>query len=212
MSRPILINRVLRETGWLNVRPGPFGESFDSFTSKAFAVCDHQVAHVYVSDAEDVGRVSEGVAVIPGVARVYRGEERGEIGLDHPRAGEIVALSGPEAWFAYPFWLDDRNAPDYARTVDIHRKPGYDPCELFFDPKLLWPTGRAMRRLLQKKLGFRTLFDVIPLDPGLVKGSHGLRAANPQDRPILIGDGPKPGEIATEDVHGLMLRAMFPDG
>jgi predicted AlkP superfamily pyrophosphatase or phosphodiesterase len=212
VSRPILINRVLREAGWLNVRPGPFGESFDSFTSKAFAVCDHQVAHVYVSDADDVGRISEGVAVIPGVARVYRGEERGKIGLDHPRAGEIVALSEPEAWFAYPFWLDDRNAPDYARTVDIHRKPGYDPCELFFDPKLLWPTGRAMRRLLQKKLGFRTLFDVIPLDPGLVKGSHGLRAANAQDRAILIGDGPEPGEIATEDVHGLMLRAMFPDG
>ena len=73
-----------------------------------------------------------------------------------------MLLSKPEAWFAYPFWLDDELAPDYARTVDIHRKPGYDPCELFFDPKLLWPKGRAIRRLLQKKLGFRTLFDVVP--------------------------------------------------
>ena len=68
-------------------------------------------------------------------------EARHEIGLDHPRSGEIVALSEPDAWFAYPFWLDDGQAPDYARTVDIHRKPGYDPCELFFDPKIALAEG-----------------------------------------------------------------------
>jgi predicted AlkP superfamily pyrophosphatase or phosphodiesterase len=212
VSRPILINRALRNSGWLNVRAGPFGESFDSFTSKAFAVCDHQVAHVYVANAKDLTRVGDFVADIPGVAQVYHGEERRAIGLGHARSGEIIALSDPHAWFAYPFWLDDKNAPDYARTVDIHRKPGYDPCELFFDPKLLWPAGRAMRRLLQKKLGFRTLFDVIPLDAGLVKGSHGLHAMNPEDRPILVADGPEPRELAMEDVHGLMLRALFPEG
>ena len=89
-----------------------------------------------------------------------------------------MALSEPDSWFAYPYWLDDRLAPDFARTVDIHRKPGYDPCELFFDPKLLWPKGRAIRRLIQKKLGFRTLFDVVPLDPRLVRGSHGLPAGH----------------------------------
>ena len=110
----------------------------------------------------------------PGVGR----EERAEVGLWHPRAGEMVALSEPDAWFAYPFWLDDRRAPDYARTVDIHRKPGYDPCELFFDPKLGGRRARV-RRLLQKKLGFRTLFDVVPLDAALVRGSHGLPAADP---------------------------------
>ena len=127
-----------------------------------------------------------------GVSGVLGGAERRQIGLDHPRAGELVVLSQADAWFAYPYWLDDRLAPDFARTVDIHRKPGYDPCELFFDPQLLWPKGRAIRRLIQKKLGFRTLFDVIPLDPKLVKGSHGVPAHKAEDKPILIGDGPAP--------------------
>ena len=120
-----------------------------------------------------------------------------------------MALAEPDAWFAYPFWLDDRWAPDYARTVDIHRKPGYDPCELFFDPKLWWPKGRAAWRLLQKKLGFRTLFDVVPLDAGLVRGSHGLAAADAQDRPLLIGEGPAPaeGELPMTAAHDLILAA-----
>ncbi len=143
---------------------------------------------------------------------MLEGEERGELGLDHPRAGDLIALSEDDAWFAYPYWMDDRRAPDFARTVDIHRKPGYDPCELFFDPHRLWPQGRAMVRLLQKKLGFRTLFDVIPLDATLVKGSHGLRAGRAEDRPILIGDGPPPaadGSIPLPEVHGLLLRALM---
>ncbi len=106
--------------------------------------------------------------------------------------------------------MDDRRAPDFARTVNIHAKPGYDPCELFFDPKLLWPMGRMVRRLVRKKLGFRTLFDVVPLDPGLVKGSHGAPVAEAQDRPVLIGDGPAPpgDEVAMTDVRDLVLRAL----
>ncbi len=212
VSRAVLPNRVLRRAGLLHVRPGPFGEVFDPLTSRAFAVCDHQLAHVYVADPADRPRVAEVLSAEPGVATIYDGERRGEIGLDHPRSGELVALAEPDAWFAYPFWLDDRRAPDFARTVDIHRKPGYDPCELFFDPKLTWPVGRAMFRLAQKKLGFRTLFDVVPLDPSLVRGSHGLPAARPEDRPLLIADGPAPGgpeAVATADVHGLLLGALF---
>src|SRR5205085_10689796 len=127
-------------------------------------------------------------------ARTFAGEERAEIGLHHERAGEVVVLSEPAAWFAYPFWVDDRLAPDYARTVDIHRKSGFDPCELFFDPALRWPKGRAAWRLLQKKLGFRTLFDVVPLDATLVRGSHGLAAQDAADGPLLIADGPAPAE------------------
>src|SRR5439155_5050387 len=161
VGRAVLPNRALRQAGLLAVRPGPFGETVDHFTSRAFAVCDHQVAHVYIPDPEDVPRARDVLAALPGVARVAAGEERGELGLRHERSGELVALSEPDAWFAYPFWLDDRLAPDYARTVDIHRKPGFDPCELFFDPGLLWPRGRVLWRLVQKKLGFRTLFDVI---------------------------------------------------
>ncbi|AGA29338.1 putative AP superfamily protein [Singulisphaera acidiphila DSM 18658] len=214
VSRPILINRLLRSAGLLVARDGPFGEALDTFQSRAMAVCDHQLAHIYVRDAHDLERVRELLLGQPGVAQVLAGESRGEWGLDHPRSGELVALSEPDAWFAYPYWLDDRRAPDFARTVDIHRKPGYDPCELFFDPALRWPQGRAMLRLAQKKLGFRTLFDLIPLDATLVRGSHGLRAATQEDRPILIGDGPTPsadGTIEMVDAHGLLLRALVPE-
>jgi predicted AlkP superfamily pyrophosphatase or phosphodiesterase len=216
VSRPVLLNRVLREAGLLGVRPGPFGETLDPFESRALAVCDHQHAHVYLG----CGRAGDGLldqvggllATVPGVARVLAREERGQIGLDHPRAGDLVVLAERGAWFAYPYWLDDRVAPDFARTVDIHRKPGYDPCELFFDPRLWWPKGRALSRLAQKKLGFRTLFDVIPLDPTLVRGSHGLPAENPDDQPVLIGNGEAPtdqGSIPMTDVRDLVLRALF---
>jgi len=211
--RPVALNRALRRAGFLTVRNGPFGETLDTFASRAFAVCDHQLAHVYVKEAEDVSRVRDLLAQEPGVGRVLAGDERAEIGLDHDRSGEIVVLSEPDAWFAYPYWLDDAVAPDFARTVDIHRKPGYDPCELFFDPGLPWAKGRAMRRLIQKKLGFRTLFDVIPLDPSLVRGSHGLAVADPLDRPILIADGPAPTEamLETTDFHGMLLNALACD-
>src|SRR5262249_4464147 len=145
----------------------------------------------------------------PGVARVLGGKERGEIGLDHPRSGELVLLSEADAWFAYSFWLDDNVAPDYARTVAIHHKPGYDPCELFFDPKLTAPKLKAAWRLVQKKLGFRMKMDVIPLDARLVRGSHGLAAAEAQDRPLLIGDGPAPGDdLKMTDVHGILTHAL----
>ena len=210
VSRPVYLNRALREAGLLTVRDGPFGETLETFHSRAFAVCDHQLAHVYVADPADRSRVGDVLAGLKGVARVLEGDERGEVHLRHPRSGELVALSEPDAWFAYPFWLDDRRAPDYARTIDIHRKPGYDPCELFFDPKLLWPKGRTAWRLLQKKLGFRTLFNVVPLDAGLVRGSHGLSAADAADRPLLIGDGPAPAEaeLPMTSVRDQALGAM----
>jgi predicted AlkP superfamily pyrophosphatase or phosphodiesterase len=212
VNRPVYLNRVLREAGLLAVRPGPFGETLDTFGSRAFGVCDHQLAHVYCGRCEDRERVRDAIAATPGVARVLAGDERGELGLDHPRAGEFVVLAQDQAWFAYPYWLDDRSAPDFARTVDIHRKPGYDPCELFFDPRRFWPKGRAIGRLLQKKLGFRTLFDVVPLDANLVRGSHGLRSPTDADGPILVGDGPPPsgeGTIPMPAVHGLLLGALI---
>jgi predicted AlkP superfamily pyrophosphatase or phosphodiesterase len=209
VRQPVYLNRTLRDRGWLAVRPGPFGEMLDLFESRAFAVCDHQLAHVYVRDVAEVPRVRDALAEQPGVARLYAGAERAELDLVHPRSGELVALAKPDAWFAYPYWLDDRRAPDFARCVDIHRKPGYDPCELFFDPALWWPRGRAAWRLVQKKLGFRTRFDVVPLDAAIVRGSHGLAAADAVDRPVLIGDGPPPGaDVAMTDVRDLVLRAL----
>jgi predicted AlkP superfamily pyrophosphatase or phosphodiesterase len=209
VSRLVEPNRALRRAGLLSVRPGPFGETLETFTSPAFAVCDHQLAHVYVRQAEDIPRVRELLAGLTGVGRVLAGEERAEFDLDHERAGEVIVLSAPDAWLAYPFWLDDRQAPDYARTVDIHRKPGYDPCELFFNPRLWWPKGRAAWRILQKKLGFRALVDVIPLDAGLVRGSHGLLAGSAEDRPLLVGDGPAPAaELPMTAVRDLVLEAL----
>jgi predicted AlkP superfamily pyrophosphatase or phosphodiesterase len=209
VDQPVYLNRVLREAGWLQVRGGPFGEQLDTFSSDAFAVCDHQLAHVYVKQPALIEMIAARLREVPGVDQVYTGEARAELGLLHPRSGEIVVLSKPKAWFAYPFWLDDKLAPDYARCIDIHRKPGFDPCELFYDPKLLWPMGRAIRRLMQKKLGFRTLFDVIPLDASLVKGSHGLWATDVQDRPLLVGDGTSPaGELKMTDVKQIVLDAL----
>jgi len=196
----------------LTVRHGPFGEQLDTLESRAFAVCDHQVAHVYVKAEEDYSQVQDILRGLPGVARVLAGEERTEVGLRHRRSGELVMLAEPDAWFAYPFWLDDRLAPDYARTVNIHAKPGYDPCELFFDPKLWWPKGRVLRRLVQKTLGFRTLFDMVPLDAMLVKGSHGLAGTGRghEDWPILIGQGPAPADsaVAMPAVRDLVLAAL----
>jgi hypothetical protein len=216
VQRPILLNRTLRVAGLLSIRPGPFGEILDTFASQAFAVCDHQVAHVYLNRADDsqLKRVRELISGIPGVTRVLAGAERASIGLDHPRAGDMVALCAADSWFAYPYWLENERAPDFARTVDIHRKPGYDPCELFFDPRLWWPEGRALVRLAQQKLGFRTLFDVVPLDPNLVRGSHGVPALIPHDKPVLIGDGPAPVDadsMPLTDAHHVLLRVLFPD-
>lgn len=211
VRRPVLLNRVLREAGWLHVRPGPFGEILDTFASEAFAVCDHQFAHIYVRDPSRIEAVRERVAAEPGVDRVLTGVGREEWGLDHPRSGELVALSDPVSWFAYPFWDDDDRAPDYARTVDIHRKPGYDPCELLFDPAIPWPKARVVRRLIGKKLGFRTLMDVIPLDPTLVRGSHGRPASAPEDQPVWIGEGEPPGPSECYPMTSLrphVLRAL----
>jgi predicted AlkP superfamily pyrophosphatase or phosphodiesterase len=216
VTRPVLLNRVLREAGFLKVRRGPFGEMLDTFASRAFAVCDHQLAHIYVDRRDDhvCQEIESLLGALPGVARIVTGANRSAIGLDHPRAGDLVVLSAADSWFAYPYWLDDRMAPDFAPTVDIHRKPGYDPCELFFDPKLLWPQGRAIFRVGCKKLGLRALVDVVPLDATLVRGSHGIPAQQLLDKPVLIGDGPAPPEadsIPMTSVHDLLLRACFPD-
>jgi predicted AlkP superfamily pyrophosphatase or phosphodiesterase len=213
VHRPIYLNRELRRAGLLEVRPGPFGEMLETFTSRAFAVCDHQLAHVYANDAADLERVGDVLGGLPGVARVLAGEERAEVQLRHLRAGDLVVLAESDAWFAYPFWLDDRKAPDFARTIDIHRKPGYDPCELFFDPRLRWPRARVARRLVQKRLGLRMLLDVVPLDAGLVHGSHGLAAVESADRPLLIGDGPAPAErdLPMCGVYDWLLRALDSD-
>lgn len=193
---PVYPNRALRQAGLLAVRDGPFGEQLDTFASRAFAVCDHQLAHVYAEDSTAARQAFDVLCALPGVARALAGGRRCELNLEHPRSGELILLAEPNTWFAYPFWLNDRRAPDYARSVAIHHKPGFDPCELYFDPKLRFPKMRVVRRLLQRSLGFRMTMDVIPLDASLVRGSHGLAASHDADRPLWIGDGPSPGSAA----------------
>jgi predicted AlkP superfamily pyrophosphatase or phosphodiesterase len=204
------INRVLRESGDVRVRETLGFELLDPGGSRAFAVADHQVAHVYVRDRTDVARVRALLERTPGIGRVLDDAGKRELGLDHPRAGELVAIAEPGHWFTYYYWLDDAKAPDFARTVDIHRKPGYDPAELFIDPQLRTPKVRIAWRLAQKALGMRMLMDVIPLAPELVRGTHGRPAAHPEVGPLVIGSRP---DFAAErfdarDIKGLMLRHL----
>ncbi len=186
VSRPVHVNRALRQQGLLSIRMEEGLERLDCGASRAFAVADHQIAHVYVRDPADAPAVRDLLADLPGVEQVLEGPSRAEQGLDHGRAGDVVLVADRDAWFTYYFWTDDQVAPDYARTVDIHRKPGYDPAELFLDPQLSFPKLKIIRRLLGKKLGFRNLMDVIGLDAGPVRGSHGRRADHPDEGPILL--------------------------
>jgi predicted AlkP superfamily pyrophosphatase or phosphodiesterase len=202
------INRVLREAGFVRVRVEQGGELLDAGASRAFAVTDHQVAHVYARDAGDVPAVRELCARVEGVASVLDRDGKRAHGLDHPRAGELVLVAKPGRWFSYPYWLDDARAPDFARCVEIHRKPGYDPCELFIDPKIRFPKLALGRRLFRKSIGMRTLMDVIPLDAGLVRGSHG-RVLSGAEGPVLMGRGIGGGSMAMEQVRDVILETLF---
>lgn len=181
VSKPIHINRILREAGYLEVRDGPFGEMLLPGESAAFAVSDHQVAHVYVRDENRREDVRKLLRSVPDIQAVL---DPAELELDHARSGELIALSNSDAWFTYYYWIKDDRAPDFAPTVDIHRKPGYDPVELF-----MTSMPRVMYRLAQKKLGFRYKMDVIPLDATLVRGSHGLPNPSP-DGAVVVGPTP----------------------
>jgi predicted AlkP superfamily pyrophosphatase or phosphodiesterase len=184
-------NRALRDAGLLRVREELGREQLDPGASAAFAVADHQIAHVYVKDRARIPEVRALLEKLPGVERVLDDEGKRAFGLDHARSGELVAISTADRWFSYYFWFDDARAPDFARTVDIHSKPGYDPVELFLDPALAVPGLTVARKLLARKLGFRTLLDVIPLDASLVRGSHGRVTDRAEDGPLFMTWSPE---------------------
>ncbi len=213
VSRPVHLNRRLREHGLIAVREELGRELLDAGASAAFAVADHQIAHVYVNDPARLPEVRSLLAETEGVAEVLDEAGKRARHLDHPRSGELVALAAPDAWFTYYYWLDDRLAPDYARTVDIHRKPGFDPVELFLDPVLRLPKAKVGLTLLKKQLGFRYLMDVVPLDPSLVRGSHGVLTA-PGAGPLFVTqrlDLLRTSEIDATDVCGLILSHLQGD-
>jgi predicted AlkP superfamily pyrophosphatase or phosphodiesterase len=210
VSRPVHLNRMLRSHGLLTVRDELGRELLDAGASAAFAVADHQLAHVYVNDPSRLHLVRDLLAATPGVARVLDDDGKRLLHLDHPRSGDLIALAEPDAWFAYYYWTHDDRAPDFARTVDIHRKPGYDPAELFLDPSLSLPRVRIAAKLLRRKLGFRILMDVIPLDATLVRGSHGLPTA-PDRGPLLMTSRPEhlgSSQLPPTSVSDLIMRHL----
>jgi predicted AlkP superfamily pyrophosphatase or phosphodiesterase len=209
VDTPVHLNRIFRERGWLTVKDELGLEILDAGASKVFAVADHQVAHIYLNDAALEKSVRELLEKTSGVENILGRAEKIAAGIDHPRAGDLIAVAAENAWFTYYYWLDDTRAPDFARTVDIHRKPGYDPVELFLDPKIPLVKLKIAWRLLQKKLGLRMLMDVIPLDATLVKGSHGRRPADKKDWPVFITSQPEilgAKEIESTDVFHALLR------
>jgi len=181
----------------------------DPGASRAFAVSDHQIAHVYVRDVDDISAVKALLENTAGIERVLDKTQKNDLNIDHERAGDLVAIAEQGAWFTYYYWLDDNKAPDFARTIDIHRKPGYDPTEMFIDPDIKLPMVKIAWRLLQKKLGMRMLLDVIPLKPELIKGSHGRLPSSEQKGPLIIA--PKRlvrEQINMDEVYELILEAF----
>jgi predicted AlkP superfamily pyrophosphatase or phosphodiesterase len=209
VDRPVDINRELRRAGLLKVYDQDGMEYLDPWTSRAFAVADHQVAHVYVSHPGDVDGVAALLAGVDGVDAVLGEQSKKEHGLDHPRSGELVAVAAPRAWFTYYYWLDDQRAPDFARLVEIHRKPGYDPAELFFDHSDRLVKARSGLALVRKRIGMRYAMRVVPLDPSRVRGSHGRLPGNADEAPVfLCSDSALDATnfIAATQVKGLLLE------
>ena len=212
VSGAVHINRVLRRAGLIRVRDELGREILDAGASEAFAVADHQIAHVYVRRPERIAEVKALLEREEGVEVVLDAAGKAERGLDHPRSGELVAVARADRWFTYYFWLDDDRAPDYARTVDIHRKPGYDPAELFLDPALRAPKLKVGMKLAKKALGFRYLMDVIPLDASLVRGSHGRPCDDAASGPLLMSNAPEllpEGDVEATAVREIMLKHVF---
>ena len=188
VSKSVHLNRIFRQKGWIQVKDELGKETLDAGTSTVFAVADHQVAHVHVNDKSKLAEVKALLEKTPGVEKVLDESGKKEYHIDHARSGDLVVVADAESWFTYYFWLDDAKAPDYARCVDIHRKPGYDPVELFLNPAIKFPMVTVGSKVLKKKLGFRYLMDVIPLDATLVKGAHGRVPESDLDKPLFISD------------------------
>lgn len=128
-------NRRLMDAGLFRTRAVDEMLYPDFFHYEAFAMVDHEVAHVYVADPAKIEFVRNTFVGLPGVEKVWTRAEAAAVGLNHPNSGELILLAEPGAWFAYPWWTEKSEAPDYATHIDIHNKPGFDPCELFFG----WP-------------------------------------------------------------------------
>lgn len=204
VNQPIHLNRILREQGLLQLRIERGLELMDPGASKAFAVADHQVAHIYINDPAITQQVRSLLEKISGIELILDKDEQATYHIDHARAGDLVLMADSKSWFTYYFWMDDSIAPDYARSVDIHKKPGYDPVEMFMTSKL-----RAAYKLLRKKSGLRYVMDVIPLDATLIKGSHGRVGVSREFCPVIItSDKLKKNDINAVDVFEIIYEHL----
>ncbi|HEY8400472.1 MAG TPA: alkaline phosphatase family protein [Cytophagaceae bacterium] len=212
VHQPIALNRILRKHNLISVREERGTELLDAGASKAFAVADHQVAHVYVNDKSQLEKVREILNNTEGIELVLDEEGKKALGIAHERAGDFVVVADEKSWFSYYYWMDDKKAPDFARIVDIHRKPGYDPVEMFINPKIKFPVPLVIWKLIKKTLGFRVLMDIIPLDATLVKGSHGRINVAEENMPVLIGSSIEKNSniIQPETVFAIIMETLFP--
>jgi predicted AlkP superfamily pyrophosphatase or phosphodiesterase len=209
VHRPIHINRILRKAGMICIREENGQELLDVGASKAVAMADHQVAHVYVNDQGAKEEVKNILKNTDGIELLIDDSTKDGYHINHERSGDFVIVADQESWFTYYYWEDDAKAPDFAQTVDIHKKPGYDPLEMFLDPKKKFILPRVALKLLKKKLGFRVLMDLIPLDAELVKGSHGRIHLDNHDKAIFIGSEQFEGDIEATRIHDLILDNVF---
>ncbi len=212
VNRPVHLNRVLRRNGYLSVRVERGLELLDAGVSDAFAVADHQIAHIYIKNKAHLADIKKLISQQEGVEQVLSGDEIDQKHLQHERCGDLVVVADKDSWFTYYFWLDDAKAPDYARMVDIHKKPGYDPVEMMTDPKDKLVMAKVVGKLLKKKLGFRTVMNIIPIDATLIKGSHGRIPDDIADYPILISNtnaSIKDGVIEAVDVYQVIENQVI---
>jgi len=209
IENPIHINRILRNMDLLSIREENGLELLDAGASKAFAVADHQIAHIYVQDLTQIDAIKKRLEATEGIALILDDKDKKEYHINHERAGDLVIVADKKSWFTYYFWEDDSKAPDYARMVDIHKKPGYDPAEMLLDPKQKLIIPKIIFKVLAKKLGFRMVMDVIPLDATLVKGSHGAVDLEDVDKAIFIGNQELNSTIEPTDIHDIILNQVF---
>lgn len=209
VNNPVHLNRILRQEGLLQIREERGLELLDPGASKAFAVADHQIAHIYINDLASAKKVRNIIENVPGVAQVLDREGKRKHQLHHERAGDYILVADSDSWFTYYYWLDDNKAPDFARIVDIHRKPGYDPVEMFLNPADPLVKAKIVGKLLKKKMGFRYLMDVIPLDATLIKGSHGALPADSAYHPVLITpQALNKEQLVATDVYDVIWNTM----
>jgi predicted AlkP superfamily pyrophosphatase or phosphodiesterase len=199
VNNPIHLNRLFRKNDLLQIRVERGLELLDPGASKAFVVADHQVAHVYINDPSVTNKVRGLLEKVPGIELILDKTTQQTYHINNARSGDLVLMADAESWFTYYFWLDDAVAPDYARAVDIHKKPGYDPVEMFMTSKL-----RAGYKLLRKKVGLRYVMDVIPLDATLIKGSHGRIGTSAKFHPVIITNNRLNKNIGATEVYNVI--------